>query len=80
MSSVCHGPAIFANVVDLGTNKPLIKGKALIGFTSEAETTMGIMAELRSWNEELVEDLAARLGATCKLQLRHLLTIVNSVG
>ncbi|KAI0443582.1 class I glutamine amidotransferase-like protein [Xylaria telfairii] len=80
VSSVCHGPAIFANVVDLGTNEPLIKGKALTGFTSEAETTMGIMAELRSWNKELVEDLAVRLGATCKCEIPILPTIVNPVG
>lgn len=66
VSSVCHGPAIFANVVDKATNEPLIKGKAITGFTSEAETTMGIMEELRGWGNELVEDMAARLGATCK--------------
>ncbi|KAI0196648.1 IgE-binging protein [Xylaria flabelliformis] len=66
VASVCHGPAIFANVIDQGTKEPLIKGKTLTGFTSEAETTMGIMEELRSWNKELVEDLAARLGATYK--------------
>ncbi|KAI1123299.1 class I glutamine amidotransferase-like protein [Nemania abortiva] len=66
VSSVCHGPAIFANMIDPATNEPLIKGKTITGFTSEAETTMGIMEELRSWNKELVEDLAARLGATYK--------------
>lgn len=66
VSSVCHGPAIFANMVDLATGEPLIKGKRITGFTSEAETTMGIMEELKSWNSELVEDLAARLGAKCK--------------
>ncbi|KAI0490418.1 class I glutamine amidotransferase-like protein [Xylaria cf. heliscus] len=73
VSSVCHGPALFANVRDLDTNEPLIKGKTLTGFTSEAETTMGIMQEIRSWNKELVEDLVARLGGTCKLQIRHTL-------
>lgn len=68
VSSVCHGPAIFANLVDQATGEPLIKGKTITGFTSEAEITMGIMEELRAWNKELVEDLAARLGATCKLE------------
>lgn len=47
MASVCHGPAIFANVINAATNEPLIKGKTITGFTSEAETTMGIMKELR---------------------------------
>ncbi|KAI0532424.1 class I glutamine amidotransferase-like protein [Xylaria digitata] len=66
VSSVCHGPAIFANLLDRATNEPLIKGKSITGFTSEAETTMGIMEELQSWKKELVEDLAARLGASYK--------------
>ncbi|RWA12369.1 hypothetical protein EKO27_g2729 [Xylaria grammica] len=66
VSSVCHGPAIFASVLDRATNEPLIKGKSITGFTSEAETTMGIMEELQSWKQELVEDLASRLGATYK--------------
>lgn len=51
------------------TKEPLIKGKTITGFTSEAEVTMGIMDELKSWNKELVEDLAARLGATCKFKI-----------
>jgi putative intracellular protease/amidase len=67
VASVCHGPAIFANMIDRATGEPLIKGKAITGFTSEAEVEMKIMEELRSWNKELVEDLAARLGAKCKL-------------
>ncbi|KAH8894742.1 class I glutamine amidotransferase-like protein [Thozetella sp. PMI_491] len=63
VSSVCHGPAIFANMIDQATGEPLIKGKTITGFTSEAETTMGIVEELQSWKSELVEELAARLGA-----------------
>ncbi|OIW22894.1 class I glutamine amidotransferase-like protein [Coniochaeta ligniaria NRRL 30616] len=63
VSSVCHGPAIFAGVVDLSTNEPLIKGKEITGFTTEAENTMGIMAELRAWGNPMVEELAAKLGA-----------------
>ncbi|KPM42575.1 hypothetical protein AK830_g3984 [Neonectria ditissima] len=66
VSSVCHGPAIFANVLDTATNQPLIKGKSLTGFTTEAEDTMGIMAELKAWNVPLVEELAEQLGATYK--------------
>ncbi|KAF4998916.1 hypothetical protein FGRMN_2847 [Fusarium graminum] len=64
VSSVCHGPALFANLFDLNTNEPLIKGKRITGFTTEAENTMKIMDELRSWGSELVEEIAARLAAT----------------
>ncbi|KAL4955350.1 class I glutamine amidotransferase-like protein [Aspergillus filifer] len=63
VASVCHGPAIFANVRDKSTGEALIKGKRINGFTSEAEETMGIMADLKSWKAELVEELAERLGA-----------------
>jgi putative intracellular protease/amidase len=66
VASVCHGPAIFANMVDRATNKPIIKGKRLTGFTTEAEHTMSIYDELISWDSEMVETLAARLGATCE--------------
>ncbi|RKK90308.1 hypothetical protein BFJ68_g16493 [Fusarium oxysporum] len=64
VSSVCHGPAIFANLLDTITGEPLIKGKRITGFTTEAENAMKIMGELRSWNSEMVEEVAARLGAT----------------
>ncbi|TQN67735.1 Glyoxalase 3 [Colletotrichum shisoi] len=64
VSSVCHGPAIFANLIDPATNEPLIKGKRITGFTTEAEHTMKIVDDLRSWGTELVEEVAARLGAT----------------
>ncbi|CAG7976805.1 unnamed protein product [Penicillium salamii] len=63
VASVCHGPAIFANVLDKSTGEPVIKGRRMTGFTTEAEDTMGIMADLRSWGGEMVEELASRLGA-----------------
>jgi putative intracellular protease/amidase len=68
VSSVCHGPAIFAGVVDPATNEPLIKGKEITGFTTEAENTMGIMAELRAFGSPMVEELADKLGAKCELR------------
>ncbi|KAK1532014.1 IgE-binging protein [Colletotrichum paranaense] len=67
VSSVCHGPALFANLIDHSTNEPLIKNKRITGFTTEAESSMGIMDELRSWGAEMVEETAIRLGATCEL-------------
>ncbi|RAO73420.1 uncharacterized protein BHQ10_009432 [Talaromyces amestolkiae] len=63
VASVCHGPAIFANILDKATGEPIIKGKKITGFTTEAEYTMKIMDDLRSWKSEMVEELAARLGA-----------------
>ncbi|KAK4240925.1 class I glutamine amidotransferase-like protein [Achaetomium macrosporum] len=66
VASVCHGPAIFAGVLDLATNEPLIKGKTITGFTTEAEFTMGIMSELRTWGSPMVEELAEKLGAQYK--------------
>ncbi|KAL2837042.1 class I glutamine amidotransferase-like protein, partial [Aspergillus pseudoustus] len=63
VASVCHGPAIFANVRDTVTGEPVIKGKRITGFTTEAEHTMGIMEELRGFGAEMVEELAERLGA-----------------
>jgi putative intracellular protease/amidase len=68
VASVCHGPAIFVNVVDLKSGEPIIKGRTITGFTSEAEETMGIMPELKSWKSPLVEDVAKALGATWESQ------------
>lgn len=67
VSSVCHGPAIFAHLIDPATNRPLIHGKRLTGFTTEAEFTMKVHDELKNLSTELVEELASRLGATCKI-------------
>jgi|SRR5688572_7656877 putative intracellular protease/amidase len=66
VSSVCHGPAIFAGVTDEATGELLIKGKRITGFTDEGEEVLGVMGQLKSWNKELVQELAARVGATCK--------------
>jgi D-lactate dehydratase len=66
VASVCHGPAIFADIKDVATGEPIIKARKITGFTSEAEVTMSIDGELKALNTELVEDLAQRLGATCK--------------
>ncbi|KAK9384429.1 class I glutamine amidotransferase-like protein [Lipomyces mesembrius] len=63
VSAVCHGPALFANLLDPATNEPIIKGKTITGFTTEAEITMGIMEELRSWGNDMIDEMAAKLGA-----------------
>jgi putative intracellular protease/amidase len=66
VASVCHGPAIFANIFDEATGELLIKGKRIAGFTSEGEDVLGLSGQLKTWNKELVEELAERVGAKCK--------------
>lgn len=66
MSAVCHGPAIFANIKDRATGKPIISGKTITGFTNEGEDVLKIMTEIKSWGKPLVEEHAAALGATCE--------------
>jgi len=68
VSSVCHGPAVFQDLIDTATGEPLIKGKTLTGFTTEAETVMGIQDELASWKKPLVEETAEAMGATCEFE------------
>ena len=68
VASVCHGAAIFANVVD-ENGEHIIKGKRVAGFSNAEEEVLKVMDQLKSWKVELVEALAARVGATCKLRI-----------
>ena len=61
----CHGPAIFANLLDIDTKKPIVEGKKITGFTTQAEYDMGIMDGLRAWNEPMIDEHAKALGANC---------------
>lgn len=63
VSAVCHGPAIFANLLDSETRKPLVQGKRITGFTTQAEYDMGVMDGLRSWGEPMIDEHAKVLGA-----------------
>jgi len=63
VSTVCHGPAIFPGIIDPATNKSIINGKTITGFTTQAEDDMKITGELRSWGKPLVEETAETLGA-----------------
>lgn len=71
VSSVCHGPAIFAHVLDRATGEPLIKGKTITGFTTEAEFVMGVDEDLKTWDRPLAEEHATALGATCEPSTVH---------
>ncbi|KAL7796284.1 class I glutamine amidotransferase-like protein [Trichoderma afarasin] len=66
VSAVCHGPAIFANIKDKATGRPIIAGRTITGFTTEGEDVLRIMSEIKSWGKPLVEEHAAALGATYK--------------
>ena len=62
----CHGPAIFADLFDPETKKPIVQGKKITGFTTQAEHDMGIMDGLRAWKEPMIDEHAQALGAECK--------------
>ena len=64
---MCHGPAIFAGIKD-ATGEPIVKGRKITGFTTQAEHDMNIMEALRSWGEPLVDEHAKALGAECKFR------------
>lgn len=63
--SRCHGPAIFADLKD-ESGIPIVKGKRITGFTTQAEIDMGVMDGLRAWGEPLTDEHAKALGAECK--------------
>jgi hypothetical protein len=52
-------------MLDPDTNKPIIEGKKITGFTTQAEYDMGIMDGLRAWNEPMIDEHAKALGANC---------------
>jgi len=66
VSSVCHGAAVFHNLIDPATGEPLIKGKTITGFTTEAEYVMKIDKEMKAWKTPWVEETAEQMGATYK--------------
>jgi hypothetical protein len=69
----CHGPAIFPGVIDPSTNKSIIHGKTITGFTTQGEYDMEIMDIIRGWGEPLVDEWAERLGAKCESLIQGLL-------
>lgn len=63
----CHGPAIFANLLDSEIGIPIVQGKKITGFTTQAEYDMKIMDGLLSWGEPMIDEHAKAQGAECKL-------------
>jgi hypothetical protein len=52
-------------LLDIDTKKPIVEGKKITGFTTQAEYDMGIMDGLRAWNEPMIDEHARALGANC---------------
>ncbi|KAI3405621.2 HSP31 [Candida oxycetoniae] len=63
VSAICHGPAIFLNLIDPKTHEPLIKGKKITGFTDEGEDILKITDILKKKDLLTVSQIAKKEGA-----------------
>ncbi|KAG2732964.1 hypothetical protein G9P44_003954 [Scheffersomyces stipitis] len=66
VAAVCHGPAIFDNLNDLTTGKPIIQGKTITGFTDVGETILQVDQIMKDLKLETIRETAEKLGATYK--------------
>ena len=64
VAAVCHGPAIFENLINPKTGEPLIKGKKITGFTDSAEKTLHLTNTIKKHNLVTMEGVAKKEGAT----------------
>ena len=64
VSAVCHGPAIFENLIDPKTNEPLIKGKKITGFTDVGEDILEVTDIMKKDNLLTIKQVAEKEGAT----------------
>ncbi|EMG47160.1 GLX3 Glyoxalase 3 [Candida maltosa Xu316] len=64
VSAVCHGPAIFENLIDPKTKEPLIKGKKITGFTDVGEDILGVMDIMKKDHLLTIKEIAEKEGAT----------------
>ncbi|MCJ1328814.1 hypothetical protein MMC10_005491 [Thelotrema lepadinum] len=62
ISAVCHGPALFAGVIDPATGENIVKGRTITGFTTEGEYDMHLMDILRSWGNPMIDEETEALG------------------
>lgn len=63
VAAVCHGPAIFDGMVDKATNKPLIEGKSITGFTDVGEVVLGVDTLMKEKKLSSIEDIAKKYNA-----------------
>ena len=47
VGTVCHGPAILPGIIDSKTDKSIVEGKTVTGFTIEGELIFNILDKLR---------------------------------
>lgn len=64
VTAVCHGGAIFENLIDPATGEPLIKGKRVTGFTDSAEKKLHLTNSIKKHNLLTMEGVAKKEGAT----------------
>ncbi|TKA76738.1 hypothetical protein B0A49_02708 [Cryomyces minteri] len=63
ISAVCHGGAIFPGIIDPSTNKSIIAGKKVTGFTTQGEEEEGVLDTIKSWHRPTIEAAAKDAGA-----------------
>lgn len=63
VAAVCHGPAIFDGLNDKKTNKPIIQGKSITGFTDIGEVILHVDQVMKQKGVLSVEDVAKKEGA-----------------
>ncbi|ODQ75357.1 hypothetical protein LIPSTDRAFT_102138 [Lipomyces starkeyi NRRL Y-11557] len=49
ISAVCHGGAIFPGIIDPFTNKSIIPGKRVTGFTTRGDKEKRVLDTIKSW-------------------------------
>ncbi|RMZ87659.1 hypothetical protein DV736_g5123, partial [Chaetothyriales sp. CBS 134916] len=64
ISAVCHGGAIFPGIHAPNSDKSIIAGRRVTGFTTRGEEEEGILDTIESWNRPTIEKSAAKAGAT----------------
>lgn len=63
VSAVCHGGAIFPGMKDPKTEKSIISGREVTGFTTKGEEEEGVLETIKSWKKSTIESAAASAGA-----------------
>lgn len=63
VAAVCHGGAIFENLTDKNTGRPLIEGKSITGFTDIGEAILKVDVAMKKNNLLSIEDIAKKYGA-----------------
>jgi D-lactate dehydratase len=64
ISAVCHGGAIFPGIKSPLTDKSIIAGRKVTGFTTKGEEEEGVLDTIKSWKRPTIEQAAADCGAT----------------